>query len=149
MKVILLRDVAKIGKRFEIKEVPDGYAQNKLIPQKDAEPATPANVKRIEEKRKKSSESITKENLEAKEIVAACVASPLAILMEANEQGHLFQGVHAKDVVAAASLRGLMLSSEHIIIKEPIKSLGQHRVSLQAGSEVLSLPIEVVAKVKL
>ena len=49
MKVILLRDVAKIGRRFEIVEVPDGYALNKLIPKKDAEAATPANVKRIQQ----------------------------------------------------------------------------------------------------
>ena len=48
MKVILLKDVAKIGRRFEIKEVPDGYALNKLIPKNMAQFATPENIKRIE-----------------------------------------------------------------------------------------------------
>ena len=55
MKVILLRDVAKIGKRYEIVEVPDGFALNKLIPKKDAEAATPVNVKRVLNMRHKSS----------------------------------------------------------------------------------------------
>jgi peptidylprolyl isomerase len=48
MKVILLQDVAKIGKRFEVANVPDGYALNQLIPKRMAEPATPANMKKIE-----------------------------------------------------------------------------------------------------
>ncbi len=47
MKVILLRDVAKIGKRYEVANVPDGFALNKLIPQGDAQAATPDNVKRV------------------------------------------------------------------------------------------------------
>jgi ribosomal protein L9 len=54
MKVILLRDVAKIGKRFAIVDVPDGYALNKLIPSKDAEPATTNNIKRINQLKERS-----------------------------------------------------------------------------------------------
>ena len=54
MKVILLRDVAKIGKRFEVKEVPTGHALNFLIPKKLAEPATTEALRRhsVEMKKK-------------------------------------------------------------------------------------------------
>ena len=54
MKVILLQDVAKIGKRFETVDVPDGYALNMLIPKRMAEPATPENLKRVDARRTKA-----------------------------------------------------------------------------------------------
>lgn len=148
MKVILLRDVAKIGRRFEIKEVPDGFALNKLIPQKYAEAATPANVKRIMERNKNDvlHTSLKKETAEA--IAQACALKPLVIPMEANDQGHLFQGVHASDVVKSAQTEGLSIDPASLKFAEPIKSLGDHSVSLVVGAENHTLAITVVAKDK-
>jgi large subunit ribosomal protein L9 len=148
MKVILLRDVAKIGRRFEIVEVPDGFALNKLIPQKDAEPASPANVKRIQEKNKNSKLVVEGEVASIKAIHLACVEAPLIIEMEANEQGHLFQSVHAGDIVASAKARSLIIPLNFLRLKESIKSLGDHDVELVAQGESLALPIKVIAKQK-
>jgi large subunit ribosomal protein L9 len=146
MKVILLRDVAKIGRRFEIKEVPDGYAQNSLIPKKDAEPATPANVKRVLELSKKTARTNEATIEEAKKLSEESIATPLVIKMEANDQGHLFQGVHANEIVAAAIARGLTLVKEQVHIQEAIKALGDHTVHIRAVGKEFPLKIEVVAK---
>ncbi len=102
MKVILLRDVAKIGKRFEIVDVPDGYALNKLIPRKDAEAAIPVNVKRVLNMRQKGLSDKEGVIVAIKKMVADLSETPLQVPMQANEQGHLFQSVHASDVVEAA-----------------------------------------------
>ncbi len=148
MKVILLRDVAKIGKRFEIKEVPDGYALNKLIPKKDAEAATPVNVKRIQERNKKDLASNDLAREKAGVISEACSKEPLIIEMEANEQGHLFQGVRASDVVNSAKARQLSLSETQLQFASPVKSLGMSEVFLIVGSEKFTVPLNVVAKEK-
>jgi large subunit ribosomal protein L9 len=148
MKVILLRDVAKIGRRFEVKEVPDGFALNKLIPQKMAEPATPANLKRIAAKHKSDVVHTDMERSAALLIVQACTETPLVVEMVANEQGHLFQAVHAMDVVLAAKARGFTLTEASLAISSPIKSVGDHAVELLSAGEKFSLPITVSAKAK-
>jgi large subunit ribosomal protein L9 len=146
MKVILLRDVAKIGKRFEIKEVPDGYALNSLIPKKDAEPATPANVKRVLERNKNTARTKEATIGEAQKISDACNETPLRIVMGANEQGHLFQSVHASEIVTVAAARGFALEKNQVVIPEAVKSLGVHTVRIQAAGKDFPLVIEVVAK---
>jgi large subunit ribosomal protein L9 len=148
MKVILLRDVAKIGKRFEIKEVPDGYALNRLIPQKDAEPATPANIKRVLERKKGNVR--TEEGLldDAKAIVTSCNEAPLNLAFEANEQGHLFQAVHAHDIVAALTERGLKAEASQLSFSNPVKATGEHTVVLKAAGKEFAVPFVVVSKSK-
>lgn len=146
MKVILLRDVAKIGRRYEIVEVPDGYALNKLIPKKDAEPATPVNVKRV--LNMKQNDKNNKEGVIAslKKVVEDLSGTPLEVSMQANEQGHLFQGVNANDVIEAAKARGVSISKEYIVIENPIKSTGVNKISLKGQGETFALEINVVAK---
>lgn len=148
MKVILLRDVAKIGRRYEIVEVPDGFALNKLIPKKDAEPATAANIKRIEVRNKNSQALHAGEVATIKQLEAITADLPLEISIEANEQGHLFKSVHAADIVGAGQARGLLIPENFLKLKEVIKTLGVHTVSLVVGNEKAVLTIVVVAKVK-
>ncbi len=148
MKVILLRDVAKIGKKFSVVEVPDGFALNKLIPQKDAEPANLANLKRILEKKKNNDYSKEGELAVVLDIHKACVDEPLVIIMEANEQGHLFQSVRRTDILTAAKLRGLLIPESFLQIKEPVKSVGKHEVIIEAHGIAKPLAIIVVAKSK-
>lgn len=146
MKVILLRDVAKIGKRYEIVEVPDGFALNKLIPKKDAEAATPVNVKRVLNMRHKSSSDKAGILASLKQITLDLSTETLLVPMQANEQGHLFQSVHTDDVVGAAARRGVTIAKEYISFSQPIKSVGEHQVMLKNQGETFLLPIMVVAK---
>lgn len=148
MKVILLRDVAKIGRRFEIKEVPDGFALNKLIPQKMAEAATPANVKRIMARQKSAVEHSATEKAGAEAVSTASLENPLIITVEANEQGHLFQAVHAKDIVVAGAARGLEMGESQLTIKSPIKALGTYTVELTVGGSAFPVAIVVTEKKK-
>lgn len=148
MKVILLRDVAKIGKRFEIKEVPDGYAQNQLIPKKYAEAATPAAIKQIQERDKKGLANNHLEIEKAKRLSEACQVEPLIIEMGANEQGHLFQSVRASDVVSSAKARGLSLPETELKFTNPIKSLGLNEAILEIGGDKFIVTLNVLAKNK-
>ena len=148
MKVILLRDVAKIGKKFSVVEVPDGFALNKLIPAKDAEPANAANLKKILEKKKNNDQSKEGEIAVVNEIFKACADAPLLVPMEANEQGHLFQSVRVSDILASAKLRGLNIPESILRLKDPIKSLGAHEVTIEAHGVVKNLALMVVTKSK-
>lgn len=148
MKVILLRDVAKIGKRFAIVEVPDGYALNKLIPSKDAEPATANNIKRINQLKERSQANKTGQVVEIREIVEKITNLPLQIIMEANDLGHLFQAVKVSDIVKSAKERDITISDDYLKITETIKTVGDHQIIIETQEISLTLPITVVAKSK-
>jgi large subunit ribosomal protein L9 len=148
MKVILLRDVAKIGKRFSVVEVPNGYAQNRLIPQKDAEPATAANLRKVTEKQKHDTKQHANTLAEARTVAAATASEPLVLTMEANEQGHLFQAVHGTDIAKAAAARNLVVLAASLQLATPIKEVGMHDVTLTIEGISVIIKIEVKAKTK-
>lgn len=148
MKVILLRDVAKIGRRFEIVEVPDGFALNKLIPAKDAEAATPANVKRVQQNKDRLNASKAETSAQILDTVNKLSQDKLQITAEANELGHLFQAVSGRDIANSAKERGFNLPDEIILISEPIKSIGEHQVLIKNQDQKLPLTINIASKTK-
>ncbi len=146
MKVILLQDVAKIGKRFSVVDVPDGYAINQLVPKKLAEPATPANLKRT--LRHHATVAATKEAKDTQfdRAVAALKEKEIAVSADANEQGHLFQAIHETDIVAAAVKAGIDIDIHMVKIDTPIKSLGAHEILLLSGAKSHPCIVTVVKK---
>src|SRR3989338_9682031 len=98
MKVIFLKDVQRVGKRHDTKEVNDGYAMNFLIPRKLAEVATPKTIAELE-KRKKNieierevQEDLLMKNLEE------IKGKVLHMKGKTDEKGHLFSGIRARDI---------------------------------------------------
>jgi large subunit ribosomal protein L9 len=145
MKVILLRDVAKIGRRSEIVDLPDGYALNQLIPKKWAEPATPANMKKIATMKATASLNDKLGDDQFQSAVTSIQENPLQIVGgQANEQGHLFKAVHEADVIAAAKERGIVILPNQVEIKSQIKSLGSHEITLKRGAVSKQCLVEVI-----
>jgi len=146
MKVILLQDVAKIGRRHQVVEVPNGYAMNQLIPSKKAEPATPANMKKISKVHADIAANASTVEAEFTAAKAALSTEALVIEADMNEQEHLFQAIHAADVVAAASARGITLTPAMVVFPEVVKSAGEHTITLQHGTHSAPFTINVVKK---
>tara|TARA_B100000745_G_scaffold251865_1_gene174030 strand:- start:1668 stop:2111 length:444 start_codon:yes stop_codon:yes gene_type:complete len=147
MKVILLQDVAKIGRRFDVVTVPDGYGLNKLIPQGMAKPATQENLKAVQ------AQSATNEaaKAQADEAFTAIVAKvkdvSLEVAVEANEQGHLFQALKAEAVAQEVETKtGVPIRADQVHIKTPIKEVGEHHVGLTSGNTEEFVTVTVVAK---
>ncbi len=145
MKVILLRDVARLGKRHAVVVVPDGYALNKLLPQGMAVPATPENQKRVVNQAKETAAGKMQEAESIKSTIAAVVVDPLTITVVANEQGHLFKQIKASDIVDAATKRGLVLRETHITLAEPIKTIGTYDVPVHHGEVTGTLSVVITA----
>ena len=146
MKVILLQDVAKIGRRSDIVEVPSGYAMNQLIPKRMAEPATAANQKRIEKLQADAAASVEADTEKFNSAKTALNEAVVKIVTEANEQGHLFKAVHEKDIAEAAQAAGVSVDASIIAVGAAIKEVGEHTVSLVQGQNKAEFKIEVVKK---
>jgi large subunit ribosomal protein L9 len=146
MKVILLRDVAKLGKRFSVVEVPDGYALNQLIPKGIAEAATPINLKRVEARAEKVSHDKADELASFSATVAALKEVTITIAAPANEQQHLFKAVKTSDVAAQLATEGHAVPLSAISLPEPIKTLGEYTLPLEFGGVKGSVKINIISQ---
>ena len=133
MKVVLLKDIAGVGKRFDMKNVADGHAVNFLFPRKLAEPATPQTLKRVEsEKVRLDTERKIHEDLLAKNLKSLAEVR-LVMKEKGNEQGHLFAGVHREEISQALKKQTkLDVPAEFIVLESPIKSVGEYDIPVSA-----------------
>ena len=149
MKVILLKDVAKIGRRFDIVVVPDGYALNKLLPNGMAKPATPENVKLLLATKEKQKEGKEHDKIAFADLLTRLEQTTLTLQVETNAEGTLFQALKPHAIAEAIKLvSGTTLSEDHIVITTPIKSVGVHSVTLVTQGQKKNIEITLIAKDK-
>ncbi len=146
MKVILLQDVAKLGRKFALVSVSDGYALNQLIPKKLAEAATPESLKRLQKMQSTFAEAKEKQAYSFDEAVSLLNEKPLEIKVETNDQGHLFAALHVKDIASAMAALGAHVEPEFIHLPKPIKTAGAHTIELKHKDKTAPLVIEVVSQ---
>lgn len=145
MKVILLQDVAKVGRRFEVAEVPDGYAMNMLIPKGLAEAATPENLKKLKALTAKATAAGEATSAQFTEATTALKDSVILVKVELNEQGHMFEALKPVAVVEAAQAMGASIVESQVMFDMPIKEAGEHIIELQEGDEKVKVTINVVS----
>ncbi len=143
MKVILLRDVAKIGRRFEVKEVPGGHALNFLIPRKLAEMATPEALRRLEVDIKKKTIMSDRHDTNLKSALESLAGAPVVITLSANAQGHLFKGVKAADIATALEAEGVHVKDSDVVLEQPIKEVGEYTIELKAGGVTGTVQVHI------
>lgn len=147
MKIILLKDVKKLGKKNDIKEVSSGHALNFLIPNGDAIAATKQSLKQVEvQKAKMAGEHKIEAELLAKNI-EQLNKTVLTVKGKANEKGHLFAGLHQKEIAAELlNQTRLQISPESIQLEHPIKEVGEHSISVAAAGKTAKFKLVIEAK---
>ncbi|MEI6420044.1 MAG: 50S ribosomal protein L9 [bacterium] len=144
MKIILLKDVRKVGKKYDIKEVAEGYASNMLIPHGEAIVANPENLKKItalmlkDAAFRKIDEDILNKNLTAiKETV-------LEIAGKTNDKGHLFAGIHKEQIAEELKKQAhIDLLAEFILLVKPLKEVGEHVVEVEAHGKKVNFKVVI------
>lgn len=144
MKVILLHDVPKIGRKFEIKNVADGYARNLLIPKKLAEPATPESERKVAEMKKRHEEELRiNEELLFKNI-SSLKDVRVTLKAKADESGHLFKGIKASEVLSALKTEAhIDLDAKYLVFEKPLKTAGEHKLSAGVPGKMVEFVVVV------
>ncbi|MFA6253687.1 MAG: 50S ribosomal protein L9 [Candidatus Paceibacterota bacterium] len=146
MKIILLQDVAKVGRKNEVKEVNDGFARNFLLGAGRAILATAANIAKIEGLKKGKNEQQAKTISSAQQLIETLGDQAIEIKAKASEEGHLFAALHAKDLSAEIKKQfGLDLAEHLIDLPKPLKELGEHKIALQLGDRAVPLKISLTS----
>jgi len=146
MKVLLCEDIDKLGWLGDVVEVSEGYARNYLLPQRLAKPATEGAIRSISEEKAKRAEQ---RKLEGRRLQAAAEAvdgAEAVVAAKANEQGHLFGSVTARQIGANLRSQGFEVADEIVQLPEHIKQVGTHAVTLKFGPDVTATVNVVVVR---
>lgn len=138
VKVILLDDIAKLGRRGEVREVSGGYARNFLIPKRLALTATPGNLKNLGQIKRQQEGKADRVKDDAEGLRARIEGLVLEVARQASEEGKLFGSVTAQDVVEFLAAQGLTIERRRVQLDEPIKALGETLVPIRLHPEVTS-----------
>lgn len=131
MRIILLKDVENIGKKYEVKEVKDGYARNFLIPQGLAEPATEQSLKKLE-LQKEIEEKEAEEELKKIQALASNInGQEVAITVKIGEENQLFESITPQKILEGLKKLGFDIKKRQIELAEPIKTLGEFPVKIK------------------
>ena len=146
MKVILLTDVPKVGNRYDVKDFADGYAKNVLIAKGLAELATPHALMKLEAKKEQMKAKKAEEDKLFADLISQVDNKKITILVKANEKGHLFKSVSARDIKDAIKKEIGIEIDEGSIVSDHIKEIGSHKITIKKGDRTGKCEIIVEAQ---
>jgi large subunit ribosomal protein L9 len=144
MEVILREDVEKLGTRGQLVKVTPGYARNFLLPKRLAVAATESNKKIVEQEHQGHLRKEAKLVSDAGELAKMMAGVSVTIKQKAGENDQLFGSVTSKDIADALEQQGYTIDRRKIALDEPIKTLGEFKVTLRLHREV---PAEITVHV--
>ncbi len=138
MKVILLKDLENIGKRYEVKEVAEGFAVYYLLPRKLAKIATPENLEWLRRKLERERKASLDQLEEARELAEKLSKTTVSLTAKVNEEGKLFGAIKAMDIALALKEQGINIHRKQILLEKPIKEAGEFEVKVDLGEGIQS-----------
>jgi large subunit ribosomal protein L9 len=131
MRVILLQDIENLGKKYEIKEVADGYARNFLLPKKLAIIADEKALKWLETKKEIETKKAEEELKKIQELASAVDDREIVIAVKVGEEGQLFESITNQKISEKLKEMGFEIKKGQIDLREPIKELGEFPVKIK------------------
>ncbi len=131
MKIIILKDIPKVGKKNELKDVSDGYALNYLFPKNLAKKATEKEVERLKEIKKEEERKAEANFHKISEMAAKIDGQEIEIPEKIGEKGELFEQITAAKVARRLKELGYEVKKDQVILENPIKEAGEYDISLK------------------
>lgn len=146
MKVILKKDIEKLGKAGEVVSVKDGYARNFLLLKGLALTASAVNLKIVEQEKKKAALRQEKQRQQAEELAQKIASVSCTITVQAGQDGKLYGSVTSQDIAQGYKAEGINIDKRKIELPEPIKEVGVFKINVRLHPEVVVQPKVWVVK---
>jgi large subunit ribosomal protein L9 len=145
MEVILREEIDNLGRRGDVVKVAAGYARNYLLPKRLAVAANESNKKIVEQEKQAYLRRESKEIGDANDLAKMMASVEVTIAQKAGENDQLFGSVTAQDIAAALERAGYTIDRRKVSLAEPIKALGDYKVTVKLHREVtVELPVHVI-----
>jgi len=138
MKVILLQDVAGLGRKYDVKEVPDGYGRNFLIPKGLAKQATKESLLWLEEQKKLKEFKAEQELKTIQDTATKLDGREIEFIVKTGTKGELFESINQIKISKKLKELGFEVKKDQIVLKEAIKEIGEFpiKITLDQGLEI-------------
>ena len=136
MKVVLSEHVDHLGERGEIVSVAAGYARNYLLPKRLALKATPGNMRMLEQERRVWEFKETREVDDAQAMADRMGDLELSVTKKAGDSGTLYGSVTNVEIAGLMAAKGVEIDRRKIVLHEPVKTLGSHKISIRLHRKV-------------
>ena len=145
MEVILREEIDNLGRRGDVVKVAPGYARNYLLPKRLAVAANESNKKIVEQEKQAYLRRESKEIGDANDLAKMMATVEVTIAQKAGENDQLFGSVTANDIAVALEKLGYTIDRKKVQLDEPIKTLGEFKVSVRLHRDVsVDVPVHVV-----
>lgn len=136
IKLLLKESIKNVGKVGDVVEVSPGYARNFLLPKDLAVQPTPANVKRIEARRKEIEQQERKHREQQEALIKLVAAAEVTLERRANEQGHLFGSVTATDIAKALQAQGFNIQPNDVNLPGKLDHINTYQVQIKFAEDL-------------
>ena len=144
MKVILLQDIQKLGRKYDLKDVAPGYARNFLVPRNMAEFATKQSLNNLEARRNKASRDLELQMEALSEAIGVLEGGEIVISARANQEGHLYARIKPAEVIEAIKSKyKITIPEEAIMPHENVKNTGVFSLTIGNKDKSASLSLVV------
>ena len=137
MKVMLIKDVYKLGRAGDVKKVADGYGRNFLIPQGLAVLATPGALKQIEKIKSQAEIRRTSQNEELKDLAGQVDGVALDFIVKAGETGKLYGSITTQDVATALTEKVRFEIKRQHVDMQPIREIGEYTAHIRLTMDLV------------
>ncbi|MCX4258132.1 MAG: 50S ribosomal protein L9 [Muribaculaceae bacterium] len=147
MKIILKEDIANLGYKDDVVEVKSGYGRNYLIPFGKAVIASPSALKQLAEDQRQRAHKLAKIKADAEALAASLAEVKLTIGAKTSSTGTIFGSVNSIQISESLQKAGFEVDRKLIVIKNPVKEVGEYTATLNLHKEVtVEIPFEVVSE---
>ena len=143
MKVILLQDVEDFGKKYEVKEVKDGYARNFLLPKKLARGATAQALKWLADQKEVIDKEAEEDLKKSQALASGLDGLEISITVKVGDEGQLFESISSQKITDKLKEMGFEVKKSKIKLEHPIKELGEFPINISLDHN-LEAEIKVV-----
>jgi len=147
MEIILRKTIDTLGREGEVVNVKSGYARNYLIPQQLAAPVNKASLARLQKEQAAIAKRLAEEKKNAETLAAKLADKIVVITRKTGNEGRLFGSVTSADIVGQLIRLGVTVDRKAILLKEPIKTIGETTVTVKVGYQMTcEVPVQVMSE---
>ena len=131
-----MQDVQSVGRKYDVKEVRDGYARNFLFPRALAAPATGSALKTLAADKERAEETRARDYQTYRALVEKMKLTTLTFTMKMGEKGKAFGSITAVKIRDALKKQGIAVDKDWILLEEPIKTTGEHTIQIKLPQDI-------------
>jgi len=146
MKVVLLKNIANLGRAVDIKDVNDGFARNYLIPKDLASLVGRQDIFIIKSQAGRKARLKQEEEKNKLKSLKKINGLSFKIIVKADDTGTLYAKIDKNEITSELVKSGFRVEPKEILLPEPIKKTGQYEVSLMMQDEKATITLEIISE---